>query len=271
MIVDPAMLDLFRQELETQTEKLNEGLMRIERHPDDTECVDELMRAAHSLKGAARIVKLEDAVRLAHAIEDCFVGLARDDFELEPGQCDRLLGSIDLLQCFGEVDAETPEGWFEDRGREVDQAIGSIRELRSHGTAETRAGTSGSSPAVSDQSVPPAATDQRPTSTWEVFRSVAAGPAKALSSGVSAGATPEGLKSLAGALTRLASLARLSGSGPCTGRRSSRTASRSRLVQTASPPRSGPTPSTPPSTSCFRPSTWTGTGRWRSGRRGRTA
>jgi len=31
------------------------------------------MRAAHSLKGAARIVDLADGVRVAHAMEDCFV------------------------------------------------------------------------------------------------------------------------------------------------------------------------------------------------------
>ena len=31
------------------------------------------MRAAHSLKGAARIVGLTVGVRVAHAMEDCFV------------------------------------------------------------------------------------------------------------------------------------------------------------------------------------------------------
>ena len=31
------------------------------------------MRAAHSLKGAARIVGLDAAVRVAHAMEDCLV------------------------------------------------------------------------------------------------------------------------------------------------------------------------------------------------------
>ena len=36
------------------------------------------MRAAHSLKGAARIVGLDAAVRVAHAMEDCFVARSRE-------------------------------------------------------------------------------------------------------------------------------------------------------------------------------------------------
>ena len=40
--------------------------------------VEEMMRAAHSLKGAARIVGLEPAVKVAHALEDVFVALTRN-------------------------------------------------------------------------------------------------------------------------------------------------------------------------------------------------
>ena len=67
---DGSMLGLFREELETQSEILVLGLIQLEREPESSIQVPAMMRAAHSIKGAARIVGLEAAVRLAHALED---------------------------------------------------------------------------------------------------------------------------------------------------------------------------------------------------------
>jgi two-component system sensor histidine kinase and response regulator WspE len=55
------------------------------------------MRAAHSIKGAARIVHLDVAVTLAHAMEDCLVAAQEGALTLEPGAIDVLLGAGDLL------------------------------------------------------------------------------------------------------------------------------------------------------------------------------
>jgi hypothetical protein len=53
--IDSLMLDLFRVELENNTRTLESGLVTAER--DQTpDRIEPLMRAAHSIKGAARIV-----------------------------------------------------------------------------------------------------------------------------------------------------------------------------------------------------------------------
>ena len=70
---DMSMLHLFSMEAETQTALLNDGLLALERDPRNADSLETLMRGAHSLKGAARIVQLSAAERLAHAMEDCFV------------------------------------------------------------------------------------------------------------------------------------------------------------------------------------------------------
>ncbi len=70
---DLSILELFRMEVETQSTVLTEGLLGLERDADSTQRLEELMRAAHSLKGAARIVGRQTAVRVAHAMEECFV------------------------------------------------------------------------------------------------------------------------------------------------------------------------------------------------------
>jgi two-component system sensor histidine kinase and response regulator WspE len=70
---DLPMLDLFRLEAETQVQALIENLLVLERVPMAAEPLEACMRAAHSLKGAARIVGLNAGVGVAHAMEDCFV------------------------------------------------------------------------------------------------------------------------------------------------------------------------------------------------------
>jgi two-component system, chemotaxis family, sensor histidine kinase and response regulator WspE len=95
------MLELFRLEVETQGQMLTAGLLALERTPTAADKLEECMRAAHSLKGAARIVGEQAGVNLAHAMEDCFVAAQRGDIVLRHHQIDRLLRSVDLLARVG--------------------------------------------------------------------------------------------------------------------------------------------------------------------------
>ena len=61
------LLDLFRMETETQAQVLGDGLLALERTPTDASRLEACMRAAHSLKGAARIVGVDAGV--AHLFE----------------------------------------------------------------------------------------------------------------------------------------------------------------------------------------------------------
>jgi two-component system sensor histidine kinase and response regulator WspE len=99
------MLKLFRMEAESQSQVLTAGLLAMERDPAAADQLEACMRAAHSLKGAARIVGLDAGVGVAHAMEDCFVAAQRGDFTLRQRQIDLLLGGVDLLTRI----AHTPE------------------------------------------------------------------------------------------------------------------------------------------------------------------
>ena len=74
--VDPvsnALLEVFRDEVRSNSGALAQGLVALEQAPRDVTRIEPLMRAAHSIKGAARIVRIDHAVRLAHAMEDLLV------------------------------------------------------------------------------------------------------------------------------------------------------------------------------------------------------
>jgi two-component system sensor histidine kinase and response regulator WspE len=95
-----SLLELFKLEAESHCAALSEGLLALEKTPSDRSVVEPLMRAAHSMKGAARIVGLDVLVSLAHAMEECFLA-AKDGREvLVPARVDQLLKGVDVL---GEV------------------------------------------------------------------------------------------------------------------------------------------------------------------------
>ena len=94
---DSSMLEIFRAEVETHVESLTSGLLALERDPGDTSHIDEMMRGAHSIKGAARIVGIDPAVRVAHVMEDGFVAAQNGKLTLRPEHVDVLLRGVDML------------------------------------------------------------------------------------------------------------------------------------------------------------------------------
>jgi two-component system sensor histidine kinase and response regulator WspE len=92
-----SMRDLFRIEAESQTGALTVGLLVLERDPRRADQLEACMRAAHSLKGAARIVEIHPGVTIAHAMEDVFVAAQNGSVLLHQPQIDLLLLGVDLL------------------------------------------------------------------------------------------------------------------------------------------------------------------------------
>ncbi|MDH0704522.1 hybrid sensor histidine kinase/response regulator [Pseudomonas toyotomiensis] len=105
---DASLLDLFRLEAEAQKQVLDTGLLILERDPANASQLEACMRAAHSLKGAARIVGLDNGVQVAHAMEDLLVAAQEGLLRLLPDHIDALLQGSDLLLRIGQAqqDAE---------------------------------------------------------------------------------------------------------------------------------------------------------------------
>ncbi|RLU09719.1 hybrid sensor histidine kinase/response regulator [Pseudomonas prosekii] len=94
---DASLLELFSLEAEAQTQVLSAGLLALERDPTQADHLESCMRAAHSLKGAARIVGVDAGVSVAHVMEDCLVSAQESRLYLRPEHIDALLQGTDLL------------------------------------------------------------------------------------------------------------------------------------------------------------------------------
>lgn len=101
---DASLLELFSLEAEAQTQVLSAGLLALERNPTQAEHLEACMRAAHSLKGAARIVGIDAGVSVAHQMEDCLVSAQERRLFLLPEHIDALLQGTDLLMRIGQPD-----------------------------------------------------------------------------------------------------------------------------------------------------------------------
>jgi two-component system sensor histidine kinase and response regulator WspE len=104
--LDLSLLDLYRTEAETQLGTFVQRLVDLENDLTNQKNIEPLMRAAHSLKGAARIIGLDSVVKLAHAMEDAFVAAQENKLTLNSASIDVFLRSADWLAQFSKLPVE---------------------------------------------------------------------------------------------------------------------------------------------------------------------
>jgi two-component system, chemotaxis family, sensor histidine kinase and response regulator WspE len=96
---DVVLIGLFCSEIRMQLAVLNPALLRLEAEGPQQETLAALMRAAHSLKGAARMVHIDLVVILAHEMENYFVAVQQAKLVPQSVHCDSLFQSLDALSA----------------------------------------------------------------------------------------------------------------------------------------------------------------------------
>lgn len=122
-----SMLDLFRMEADSQTQILTDGLLAFERR-NDPAAVESMMRAAHSIKGAASIVGLEMIVQLAHGMEDAFIAAQAGKLKLAPNRVDALLAAVDLIVQCSRVNDDL-DAWLAANSAQVSKTMNDVQGI----------------------------------------------------------------------------------------------------------------------------------------------
>jgi two-component system sensor histidine kinase and response regulator WspE len=132
-----SMLELFRTEVESQAAVLASGLLALEGPDASPATIEPMMRAAHSIKGAARIVGQDAAVQVAHVMEDCFVAAQCGQIKLLAPHVDVLLRGVDLLVEISQVPEDQSAQWLAaNRGR-LDAMVADLRAIQGGGAPAT--------------------------------------------------------------------------------------------------------------------------------------
>ncbi len=90
------LFQIYREECDEHIQKLNDGLLALERQPQQAP-IDEILRSAHSLKGASRMMGFNNLETLAHYLETLLTQLNRGEKEVSPPMIDALYRDIDAV------------------------------------------------------------------------------------------------------------------------------------------------------------------------------
>ena len=89
---------MFAEEAEGRLATLSELLLELERDGGDQELLSSIFREAHTLKGGAAVVGLDEIMRVAHAMEEVLEGLRGGAATAAQGLVDALLGAVDGIR-----------------------------------------------------------------------------------------------------------------------------------------------------------------------------
>jgi two-component system, chemotaxis family, sensor histidine kinase and response regulator WspE len=153
-----SMMELFKAEIDQHGSALNKGLVALEQNPEDMKLIEPLMRSAHSIKGAARIVGLDTAVELAHAMEDVFSGAQHGEVKINARAIDWLLKGVDRLeQISQQTDAGLP-GWLASNADGLSELVKVFKQIKAGKEAPGPGGEAAAPAAVKAEEKPAAAT-----------------------------------------------------------------------------------------------------------------
>lgn len=125
-LAEMSLFDLFRSEVQSNAQVLNDGLLALDRDLQDLRVIEPLMRAAHSIKGAASIVNLQPVIKLAHAMEDCLVAAQTGQRRLSNASIDQLLAGVDLMSRAAAFDETQCGPWLAENDDVLAQVIGAL-------------------------------------------------------------------------------------------------------------------------------------------------
>ncbi len=104
-------LDIFIDETNGHIQTLNDCIMTLENNPEDKDTINELFRAAHSLKGMAGTMGFKRMQHLTHDMEDVFQEVRNDNIKVTSEMIDLLFECLDAIQEYEDnVKATSDEG-----------------------------------------------------------------------------------------------------------------------------------------------------------------
>ncbi|MGI5084403.1 chemotaxis protein CheW [Treponema putidum] len=118
------LLKDFFSEAEQQVEVLESNVLVIEQNPEDRNAIDEIFRAAHTLKGGSATVEMTELSQFTHAMEDLLDEIRSGAVKVSEETVDLLLKSIDIIKLM--LDARASGSVYSD------DVSGIVNQLRSY-------------------------------------------------------------------------------------------------------------------------------------------
>ena len=126
-------LEIFIDETKEHLQTLSDQLMILEQEPENMDTINEIFRAAHSLKGMAGTMGYKRMQRLTHDMENVFQEIRSGNMKVQPELVDVLFRGLDALEGYLANILDSA-----DEGTEENQdIINSLNEIVEKGTGKS--------------------------------------------------------------------------------------------------------------------------------------
>ena len=138
-------LEIFIDETKEHLQTLSDQLMILEQEPENIDTINEIFRAAHSLKGMAGTMGYKRMQRLTHDMENVFQEIRSGNMKVQPELVDVLFRGLDALEGYLANILESADEGTE----ENEDIINTLNEIVEKGT-----GKASQTPAAASQETP---------------------------------------------------------------------------------------------------------------------
>ena len=133
-------LEIFIDESEEHLQTLSDCIMVLEKEPDNKDTINEVFRAAHSLKGMAGTMGFKRMQHLTHDMEYVFQEVRSDHIKVTSGMIDLLFKCLDALEGYVDNIKSTSDEGTEDNEviiKELNDFIAKTEGAEETGNTET--------------------------------------------------------------------------------------------------------------------------------------
>ena len=102
-------LEIFLDETKEHLENLNAQILKLEQEPEDADTINEIFRAAHSLKGMAGTMGYKRMQNLTHDMENVFSEIRSGNMKVNSNLIDTLFQCLDALEEYTNNIQETAD------------------------------------------------------------------------------------------------------------------------------------------------------------------
>ncbi len=97
-IDDEELRGLYKTSSAEHVQAIESALMQLEKQPQNTAVIKDLLRSAHTLKGDSRMLGVEDVETLVHQIEECLMPIEKGRVLMTDELSDRLYLGLDTIK-----------------------------------------------------------------------------------------------------------------------------------------------------------------------------
>jgi two-component system chemotaxis sensor kinase CheA len=88
----------FKAETKEHLDKLNEGILELEKDPHNTKILELLMKEAHTVKGSSTMMGFPEIAEIAHKMEDGFEKAPGQDITMDKSDYDLIFECLDTIE-----------------------------------------------------------------------------------------------------------------------------------------------------------------------------